>query len=198
MHGMICKSLEGFIVDRHGRDMWMRICERADLPFEQFETLRVYDDALMLRAMEATQHETKRGTAALFEDIGHWLCTHPPMEPVRRLIRFGGSTFEQLLISLEEVHDRARMALPGIELPVFRLEEVRDGEYEIVSRWNFAGAGALLMGIMRAMADDYGALALIEYGDSREDGEIWEETILVQVVERDFHAPREFSLTGAA
>lgn len=198
MHGLICKAVEGFVNDQHGSGTWAEIRAELDLDFERFEALRVYDRALAERLFDATAAALRRDRNALFEDVGAWTCTHPPLEAIRRLIRFTGKTFENLLYSLDEVHDRACMAVPGLSLPRYRLEKDGEGEFEIYSRWPVAGGAALLTGVLRAMADDYGTLALIEAGAAREVDGVWFERVHIRVVEQAFQAPREFMLGGIA
>lgn len=197
MHGLICKSLEGFVLDRHGPSVWSEICESVDLPFNRFEALHTYDDSTMSALLAATARRLRQPRLALLEDIGHWICTHPPLEAVRRLIRFTGATFVDFIYAFEEVQDLARVALPGLVLPTFRVTEDLPGHFVVTSHWTHGGGGAVATGILRAMADDYGVLAVIEtVGPKREAGG-WRERIEVQLFETEFQTPREFSFGGA-
>ncbi len=197
MHGLICKSLEGFVIDRHGVSVWSEIRDIVDLPFERFEALHTYDDALMTDLVAATARRLGQPRLSLIEDIGHWICTHPPLEAVRRLIRFNGATFVDLIFAFEEVQDRARIALPDLTLPGFRVTEDAPGRFIVTSDWTVAGGGAMATGILRAMADDYGVLALIEtVGIERVDGG-WRERVEIRLFEAEFQTPREFSFGGA-
>ena len=198
MHGLMCKAVEGFVKDQHGPAAWAEVRARTGLTIEGFEALRVYDLALAQGVIDATAVVLDRESAALFEDIGHWVCTHPPLEPVRRLIRFTGKTFVNFLYALDEMHDRACMAVPGIDLPRYSLSKDGSGDFEIASTWPAPGGAALLTGMLRAMADDYGTLALIEAGEARFVEGTWHERIHVRVVEQAFHEPREFTLGGVA
>ena len=198
MHGLICKSLEGFVIDRHGSQVWTAIREECGLPFDRFEALRSYDDALIVQVVGATAKRMGQPRLALLEDIGHWICTHPPLEAVRRLIRFTGATFVDLIYAFDEVQDRARIAVPGLTLPRFRVIEGAPGHFTVTSHWDVAGGGAVATGILRAMADDYGALAVIETVEAGPDDGAWRERIDVRLFEVEFHEPREFSLGGGA
>lgn len=198
MHGLICKAVEGFVNDQHGPEKWSEIRAEAGIPFEGFEALRLYDRVLGERVLDATATALRRDRSALFEDVGAWVCTHPPLEAVRRLVRFTGRTFVNLLYALDEIHDRACMAVPGLSLPRYHLERDGEGEFEIYSRWHIAGGAALLTGVLRVMADDYGTLALIDAGEARQVDGDWFERIHIRVVEQAFHAPREFMLGGIA
>ena len=198
MHGLICKSLEGFLKDCHGDNAWQSVLRRVDAWFDRFEMLRIYDNALIAEVLLAAAEEIDDDPYHILEDMGHWLCTHPPMEPFRRLIRFSGATFVDLIYSLDEIRDRAAMALPGIDLPCFAVSEREPGCFDVVARWEVPGACAMLRGILRAMADDYGALAVVGEVTRLRDGSVCVERLSLEVYDPAFQAPREFALGGAA
>ncbi|MEM9795365.1 MAG: heme NO-binding domain-containing protein [Pseudomonadota bacterium] len=198
MHGMICKALEGFLVANHGPEVWDRVRREAGLPFTRFEPMRAYEPEMMVRLMESACRIVDRRTLPLLEDIGHWICTNPELDPVRRLFRFAGASYEDFILSLDDVHDRARMALPDLIVPRMRLVEHGNGRFDVTTYWPQPGASAVLTGVLRAMADDYGALAMIEMSGHRHAGDHWEETVSLQLVERDFSEPRDFHFGGAA
>lgn len=194
MHGLICKSLEAFVRDQHGDGTWQRIVEVSGLAADRFEALRTYDDEMMEQVFVTTFKELGRFNTVVLEDIGHWICTHPPLEAVRRLIRFSGTSFVDLIYSLDEIHDRARIALPGLGLPRYFVAEPAPNVFRIRSSWHLEGGGAVLTGILRAMADDYGALALIEMGERIELEGIWNETVSIDIFDQAHQEPREFTL----
>lgn len=194
MHGLICKALEEFVRDQHGADTWERICRRANLPLTRFEALRSYDDTMMEGVFVVAFDELGRSTNIVLEDIGHWLCTHPPLERVRRLIRFSGNSFVDLVYSLDEIHDRARIALPGLGLPKVRVTEHGANDFRIRCSWHVSGGSSVFTGILRAMADDYGALALIDIGERTQVDGIWHEMLSVRIFDQSHQAPREFNL----
>ena len=198
MHGLICKGIEGFVASRHGRDRWNAAIRAAGIDFPGFETVHVYDDAMMQRLFAALAVELKESPFAMLEDLGTWVCTHPPLEPIRRLFRFSGATFEEMLHALDEVHERARLALPDIDLPVLSLIEMGEGQYRVASTWSSPGAGSVVIGILRAMADDYGVLAYLEFETGAEVNGVWTEMIALRTLDARFAAPRAFELGGAA
>lgn len=196
MHGMICKSVEGYVSTTHGAEAWAAVRRAADLPFAGFETLLSYDDAEFVAVQEAAARVLDRSTITLMEDVGTWICTHPPLKSIRRLFRFSGATFLDLLLSLDEIDARARMAVPELELPVFRVVAFGEREFEVTSSWSVQGASGILTGALRAMADEYGALAIIEIEAARVVSGSWHEVVYVRLVEEDFHTATEFVLGG--
>ena len=198
MHGIICKAVETFLRVQYGPDRWHAIADAAGCEEETFETVRRYDDATMHRVMEAASEALGVEPSAMLEDLGTWMCTHPPLEPVRRLFRFSGHTFQEMLFALDEVHERAAMALPDLDVPIYSLIEMGGGQYRVASTWTTPGAGSVLIGVLRAMADDYGVLAFLEFETGAEVNGQWAEIVSVATLDESFAPPREFALGGAA
>lgn len=112
-----------------------------------------YSEALKEAARRLSKPEDE-----LFEDLGAWLARQ---EPIRRLLRFSGVDFRDFVMRLEELPGRARMVLPDLDMPelVVRQHDCSTLSVEVEGqqlRWP-----ALLAGVLRGMADDYGALSLI-------------------------------------
>ncbi len=194
MHGMINCALQGFLLANYGPAVWQKVREIARLPDGGFEAMERYDDALTLACFDAARAVLRKPGEPLLEDIGTHLVTHPDLESLRRLLRFGGATFAEFLNSLEEMPDRARLAMPELEIPAIALRQEGPGDYVIAARWRLAGIGPLLSGVLRAMADDYGALVLLEPAGTGEDGA---ERLRVRVYDSAFSAGRSFSLGQA-
>jgi hypothetical protein len=124
---------------------------------------------------------------ALLEDIGAWLAM---TEPLRRLLRFGGSDYLDFLFSLDDLQGRGQMALPTLCLPELLLHTDAHGRFTLQIRAPKPGWGAVLAGLMRAMADDYGALVLIESLPTLAGV----ERVLVTLHDASFSAGRRFDL----
>jgi hypothetical protein len=192
MHGLINRSLECFISDTYGNDIWHDVSKAAGLGFDQFEAMLEYDDALTYAVLDAAAEKLTKSRETLLEDLGTFLVSNPKTEALRRLLRFGGVTFVEFLHSLDDLHDRAKLAVPELELPKLRLRGQPDsGSFKLICKGPHAGFGHVMIGLLRAMADDYGALVFMEAGAIREGT----EEILIQLVDVSFADGRDFSLT---
>lgn len=161
MHGMINRALQGFIVETYGKDVWAEVRSIADLRIDEFEAMLHYKDTLTLECFKALAQTMNQDEMAVLEDLGTFLITHPPLDPLRRLLRFGGASFTEFVLSLDELADRGRMVIPDIELPEIVVQQVDATQFGLRARWKLPGVGAILLGALRAMADDYGALAFL-------------------------------------
>ncbi len=122
------------------------------------------------------------------------LSPHPNTEGLRRLLRFGGGTFADFLHSLDELPGRARLAVPDLDLPEFDLREDSPDHFDLICRWHRRGFGHVMAGLLRTMADDYGALVILDYAGATG----LEEHLSIQVMQTEFSAGRDFDLAVRA
>lgn len=156
MHGVFNRAMEAFFIRSEGEAAWAAICRQADLRVARFEPLLVYDDAITHRLLEGASLVLGRPRDALLEALGESLIEESRSFSLRRLLRFGGSSLVEFLQTLPEMQERARLALPDLELPEIRTERTGPQAFRLHLTWNRPGFGPLFLGVLRAMARDYG------------------------------------------
>lgn len=161
MHGLINRAIQCFVTDTYGTRLWTQISRDVGLGPHGFEAMLTYDDALTHAVLRHAAEQLNKPEIALLEDLGTYLCTGTGSR-LRRLLRFGGDTFEEFLHSLDDLPDRAKLALPDLDVPGLELSDLGDGCYWLLVRHRLPRSAALISGVLRAMADDYGALVLLE------------------------------------
>ncbi|OWU82897.1 heme NO-binding protein [Oceanicola sp. 22II-s10i] len=190
MHGLIIQALQRFIVDTYGAGPWAAACRAMGLAGTEFEPMIVYDPALTDGLVDALSTGLSRPRPALLEDLGTYLVSTPKSAGFRRLLRFLGAGFEDFLHALDDLPDRARLAIPDMRLPVLALRSEGAGCYLLSCRSHLPGAGHVLVGVLRAMADDYGALATLDHRGETGGA----EQVAVQVHVSRFAEARTFDL----
>ncbi|MBV1867073.1 MAG: heme NO-binding protein, partial [Marinosulfonomonas sp.] len=86
----------------------------------------------------------------------------------------------------------ARLAAPDLILPQLETRDHLGGVFTLYCRFPVPGSGHVMVGILRAMADDYGTLALLEHLG----GNSGVETVKIQLLEMQFSAGRSFQLSS--
>ena len=190
MHGLINRSIQCFLRDTYGAAAWGAVAREAQLGFDSFETMLIYDLAQTDAVIDAASHLLARPRDTVLEDLGIYLVSHPNVQSLRRLLRFGGVTYADFLHSLEDLPGRARLALPDIDLPQLDLIDHSAAEFTLICRSQLVGAGHVVVGMLRAMADDYGALSLVEHLGPQMGG----EAISITLAETAFSEGRRFDL----
>lgn len=194
MHGLINRAIQCFVTDSYGADNWVEVARVANLRFVEFESMLIYDDDLTPNLLDAVSYVLNRPRDDVMEDIGTYLVSHPNVERLRRLLRFGGVTFVEFLHSLDDLPDRARLAVSDLTLPGIELREHGPGHFRLICESPLVGYGHVIMGVLRAMADDYGALAVLEHAGAGEGV----ETLSISLIETEFAEGRAFELGARA
>lgn len=193
MHGLINRSLENFLSDTYGADVWRDVAKGAGLGFEHFESMFDYDDGLTYAVLGSAAERLAKSDDTILEDLGTYLVSSPNVKSLRRLLRFGGVTFVEFLHSLDDLYDRAKLAVPELEMPQLTLlNDDGVGSFKLICKGPHSGFGQVMLGVLRAMADDYGALVFMEYHGA---GDGFEE-ISITLVQSSYADGRNFSLVS--
>lgn len=170
MHGLVARTLQCFVQDTYGQEPWAEIATSARLDRPEFEAMLDYEAQLVGRVLTCAETALDKPRAAMLEDIGTYLMTHAHNERLRRLMRYGGEDFIDFLHSLEELPGRARLAVPDLDLPPLELSETAPRRFTLLCRGigpTTRGYSHVLAGVLRAMADDYGALIVLDLREAR-------------------------------
>jgi len=198
MHGLVNRAIQCFVTDMHGGDVWQAVARGAGLDGSGFEAMLSHDPAVTRRVLQGTAQTLARPEADLLEDIGTYIVSHPNVGALRRLLRFGGDSFVDFLHSLDDLRDRARLAVSDLELPELELHDHAADRFSLHcltgqpyrQDGTMVDFGHVMMGVLRGMADDYGALVVLDHGGAKEGREVIEITL----VERAFSTGRSFDL----
>ena len=198
MHGLINRSIQCFLRDTYGPAIWSQVAQKAGLAVDSFEALLIYDIALTDAVIGAAVQVLRRPRDTILEDLGTYLVAHPNTESLRRLLRFGGGSFVDFLHSLDDLPDRGHLALPDLDLPKLRLVARGDGVFNLHASGMIHGVGHVIVGLLRTMADDYGALVLLDHAGAalpvQTTNAPVEEVISIQLLDQSYSAGRHFDL----
>lgn len=196
MHGLVNRALQCFLRDSFGPALWAAVAADARLAEagvgpDGFEPMLHYDPVLTHRLIDAATRRLERPRAALLEDLGTYLVSHHSREGVRRLLRFGGVGFADFLHSLDDLPGRVRLAVPDLELPQLTLRDLGLSRFRLECEGADTAFVPVLAGLLRAIADDYGALVLIE---ADEDA----RALHIDLMDQQFASGRRFHLGAGA
>jgi len=190
MHGLINRAIQAFVCSTYGESRWRDVTDSAELGFSEFEAMLIYTDDQSKKLLTAMELVLERPLPEMLEDMGTFLVSNPQVEALRRLLRFGGVNYVEFLHSLDDLPDRARLAVSDLYLPPLELIETAPGQFKLFCQDGLPGYASVMMGVLRAMADDYGDLVILEHSGLQDGAEV----ISVTLVETDFAEGRAFDL----
>ena len=182
MHGFVIRGIELFLRARHGDAVWAEVSADSGIDRRGSLMMHIYDGDTARRMIRAAGRVLRIDRQELLEDIGGWITR---LDSVRHIMRFSGSSFEDFVLSLDDLHDRARVVLPGLELPRIATRVTAPKSYRLDIAAEEADWYAVLAGFLRGMADDYGVLAIVE-GDG--------SSLAIRIADEAFAEGSRFSL----
>lgn len=185
MHGLVNRSIQCFLRETYGPAVWEAIADAAGLPSQGFEAMLHYDDPVTEVLLDVAALRLRTPRDALLEDLGTFLVSR---ESLRRLLRFGGIDYADFLQSLAELPERVRLAIPDLDFPVLALAEDAPGHYRLDCGGGWPGFARVMAGVLRAMADDYGALVLIDRAGAAD------ADVSIELLDMTYATGRSFAL----
>ena len=193
MNSLIIRALKAFVRDIYGNESWEKVLSVSDWHTAEIEILSIISDTEAQLLFESAAKVLSKSDCEVKEDLGGYLVSHPNMSSLRRLLRFGGDNFAEFLYSLDDFYERSTLALPDVVFPRLNLLETGAGTFTLSCIWEHPHYANVVVGILRGMADDYGALVLLEPLGYRQDRDL----IGITVAEASFAPPRDFAIAGA-
>jgi hypothetical protein len=190
MNGLINRSIQCFVRDTYGEETWRRVARSLGVGRDGYEMMLDYPDDETDRLVALAASVLGKDRQTLLEDLGTYLVSHETTRGIRRLLRFCGETFTEFLHALYDLPSRAQLAMPGLVIPELEVREDPPGQFRIFVLSDRQGWGDVVLGLLRAMADDYGALVLMERGAG--SGPI--AVIEVKLLDGRFAEGRDFAL----
>lgn len=194
MHGLVNRCIQNFVIDSYGPSWWAAVVRESQISDHNFEPMLTYPPEVTAAILDASARVLSRPRQEMLEDLGTYLVSHPNLEAVRRLLRFGGSSFVDFLHSLQDLPGRARMALAELDLPDLALSDEGQGHYRLFCAPMVEGTGNIMMGMLRAMADDYGALVLLDHLGRAGQNEV----VAIHLLDQSHSEGKRFDLAPAS
>ena len=159
---VVNKALEAFVCQRYGEKLWADLLIALSLPGYEIEAMLTYEDGITYDPMDRLAKRQSKMHQDVLEDIGGYLVAEDSQASIRRLLRFGGATFEDFLLSLDDLNDCVALALDILDMPLIRvlLLSTEKIHVRVAPKWH--GFSDVLVGLLRALADDYGALVFMD------------------------------------
>ena len=122
-----------------------------------------YEDDVSKRLLETLSVVLDLAKEDILEDLGTYIVTDEQLGGIRRLLKFGGETYVDFLMSLDDFSARLKIAMPFLQVPTLTLDQRSDDVYSVHYEYTFSGYGSGLLGRLRGKGDDLGGLVNVRH-----------------------------------
>jgi hypothetical protein len=148
--------LQEFISNQHGEGNWQTIKAKAGVDIELFVRMESYPDELTYRLVGAACEALSIEPAALLRDFGrHWVL-FTGREGYGSLLDGAGSSLQEILANLDDLHVRVGLMYPDLKPPSFRCSEVSDDGLTLHYFSERAGLAPMVIGLIEGLGEYLG------------------------------------------
>ena len=170
MYGMVNLGIRTFIADNHGLPVWFEICANAGIGDADFESMLTYDDAITYRLVAAISQKLDVSQEDVLRIFGEYWIEYAGKTALGRIIDFGGSSFIEVLESLDEMHERFRAAMPHLRPPSFEVVELSDRIFHLHYQSEREGLTPMVVGLLYGLAQRHGEQIRVSHITHKGDG----------------------------
>ncbi|XP_041365929.1 soluble guanylate cyclase 88E-like [Gigantopelta aegis] len=120
MYGILLESIQYFIKDRYGEDVWLRILDTASIRNLVFSTHKTYEDKIMVRLAESCSkvldNMTINDAMYYFGQCFVDFCRHYGYD---KILRVAGRHYRDFLHGIDNLHETVRFSYPKLQSPSF-------------------------------------------------------------------------------
>lgn len=171
MLGLINRGLRAFVIKFHGRSHWQElVATQPEVPSD-FEVLMDYP--LSMTELLISEISELRGTSQrdVMEDLGTFALTSFWDARLRDLLLSCGRDFDQFMQNLTDLLIGFSRVEQSCDIERIEVIEKIESHYEVRFRGSTGMASYLVLGLFRALADQYGALVTCSHRNVLSDGE---------------------------
>lgn len=155
MYGLVNKAIRDMIRVGHGEDVWLRVRERADLPFDDFEGMQPYPDDLTHRLVMAASAELKEPADKLLRAFGEFWVKYTAAEGYGPLMQMAGSNLPEFLHNLDDLHARVGLNFPALVPPSFDAEDHDEGTMHLHYHSSREGLAPMVVGLVEGLGERF-------------------------------------------
>lgn len=170
MYGLVNRALQEFICQHHGDAAWEAVKATAGVDVEFFVRMESYADDITYRLVGAACTLLQIEPPALLRNFGrHWVL-FTGQEGYGSLLDGAGSSLQEILANLDDLHVRVGLMYPALQPPSFRCTNVRDDGLTLHYFSQRPGLAPMVIGLIEGLGERLGKTLNIHQTSDRAAG----------------------------
>ncbi|KAH1027948.1 hypothetical protein HUJ05_001365 [Dendroctonus ponderosae] len=186
MYGMLLESVQYFVQQEYGDEIWQKALVMAECKYAVFNTHQVYPDHIMSNIASALAKLTSKSYDSFMNFFGHCFVRFFSNYGYDATIKATGRNFTDFLESVDNIHSQFRLSYPKMKSPSMYLTKVDRNGCILVYRSKRMGFTHYLMGQLDQIATEIYNLELECQVLSTETGEVDGKTIVIVTLRLNF------------
>lgn len=155
MYGLVNQAIKDLVVTKFGEDSWKQICERANVPPEDFVSMQYYPDTVTYGLVGSASTQLNMDASDILFEFGKFWILYTASQGYGPLMDLFGEDFKSCLQSLNNMHARMGMTMPQLTPPRFRFTEIQPNLYQLDYFSKRAGLSPMVKGLLHGLAEKY-------------------------------------------
>lgn len=165
MYGLVNRALEELVRTAHGDAMWEAIKERAGVDIEVFVRMDAYPDEITYRLVGAASEMLNQPPESLLKAFGEYWTLYTGREGYGDLLDAAGSSLQEVLVNLDDLHVRVGLMYPELKPPSFRCTDVTPEGLVLHYHSSRAGLAPMVIGLVEGLGKRFGkTLEIVQLG----------------------------------
>lgn len=170
MYGIINKSIEELVINKFGAPTWESILLKSGIEKQIFLSNEAYDDAITYQLASATANVVGLTIGEVLLEFGKWWILHTCQLRYGSMLKTGGVSLEEFLISLPSFHNRVQLMYPKLSPPEFKVEKIINHQYQVHYFSKRPGLQEFMRGLLYGLASYFKTAATVQLLQSRDQG----------------------------
>ncbi|XP_022673455.1 guanylate cyclase soluble subunit beta-1-like isoform X3 [Varroa jacobsoni] len=156
MYGFFCSALEEFIVEKHGRDAWIKILRKSHVKLHggSFLLHKQYPDDLLLKLVQSAADTIGLSPDDVLEELGSHFLSYCLARGYDKMLRVLGSNLSDFLSNLDNLHDHVTVSYCNMKAPSFRVTPGPNGSIHLHYYSTRKGLQGIVRGLVKTVARD--------------------------------------------
>ncbi|MEM1415832.1 MAG: heme NO-binding domain-containing protein [Myxococcota bacterium] len=167
MYGLVNKAIQDFVTREHGPEAWERIRVAAEVDVLEFVCMSPYPDDLTYRLVAAAADELAQPAETVLEGFGEYWIRFSAEEGYGELMHMWGSSLEEFLGHMNDLHARISMVFPELRPPRIRCEALSDDMLALHYESDRPGLAPFVTGLLRGLGKRFGRALQVHHDAAR-------------------------------
>ena len=198
MYGMVNRAIKEYVENHCDGIAWNDVKVQANLQVEEFQSMEQYEDAVSVDLIVALSEIQGISPAKVLEHIGEFWIDFAYRSEYGSLIDMAGTTLPEILMQLDELHERVGESFEHLKPPSFWCTNVSDNSLTLHYVSEREGLAPMVIGLIKGLGKHLSLTCEVTHTAQRSEGANHDEFAVTYTNRVDVGEPQDEPLEASA